>query len=631
MADKLNFKSGVAALASLTMAAAIAGGIAGCGEMTGDVTANVAPVVEFTNVPADRDTFSYAPYVTWKGRDSDGFVESYSYADVIDSTAILDPDYYINFIPPEAWVETESMADTVYLLTETGQVTQHVFYLKCKDDRGRESPVIYRTFYRSNRPPRVPEVKWFLSGDEAYGNDVSVRDTLYSLDEANETWPGLGFNWRSTDPDDRELYRIPLQYRYYLERSPHDTVWQWTSRNWASRQDLTFADLPTGHYTFSVWARDDGYEVSSRPATATFDVYQPSFEQPILLINCSLEDPSGRAGRGNIVPGTQIGDFYQTLLAPHTGSEYFHFNAADSIALYKSFLGRFRLVILVNENFTRVNMPYETALRDYVRVGGKLWVIGGFVRRNLISNTTLALAGCTFAGPGSGVTVPSNEAEFVSAIAGVRGLPSLAIDTAKCGATFREFWGRNYKTYPLLPGVDIMTTGSGAETVYYFQSYTDTANGDVLNDVAEVKANIDTIYYPPTPVDCLIKLNRSRVLEVTRVENITRGVRGQVLSLTNNVGSTRQTVVRVSYPYDEPWATTDSIRVDYRFQPYSDFHRKPVSFRYERLISEPGSTFVIRYRVAVTTFPLYFMDNSNGDVTRMFNNMLDWFFLPYAH
>jgi len=611
---------------------AMAGLVVGCGDMAGTATVNQRPIVEFTNVPADQDTFSYAPVVTWKGRDADGFVEHYSYADIIDSTALLDPQYYINFIPEEAWIQTAATSDTVYLLTESGAITQHVFYLKCTDDRDAESVITYRTFYRTNLPPRVPEVKWMFYSDSAYHENSIVPDTLYSLDEPNETWPGLGFNWRSSDPDDRELYRIPLEYRYYLERVPHDTVWEWTARNWTTKQDLVFAGLPTGHYVFSVWARDDGYEVSARPATATFDVYQPSFEQSILLFNCTTENPNARAGFGNIIPGTQIGDLYKMLASDYPDVEYHHYTTSEGMILHKAFLGRFRLVIWFSENAAKTEALFQGKVRDYVRVGGKLWVIGELARQNIISDSTMSLMGSTFAGATGGVTISRTfDAEFTGAVSGVDGLPDLVIDTSKTSSSFREYWNGAFRTFPCLPGIDIMSAGSGAESAYYFKSYTDTASGDVSNDLATVKANIDTIYYPPTPVDCLIKLGRSRVLEVTRVENTTRGITGQVVTLTNNVGSTNQTVVKVSYPYGEPWATTDTVRVDYRFQPYSDNSLRPVGVRYERLVSDEGSTYIVRYRVAVFTFPLYYMDNSQGAVTQMFKSMLNWFFLPYAH
>ena len=69
------------------------------GDMEGAVTPNQPPTVEFTNVPAVGDTFSYAPVIYWKGSDPDGFVELYAYADITDSAAILNPEYYLEVIP----------------------------------------------------------------------------------------------------------------------------------------------------------------------------------------------------------------------------------------------------------------------------------------------------------------------------------------------------------------------------------------------------------------------------------------------------------------------------------------------------------------------------------------------------
>ncbi len=605
------------------------------GDLKGKVSENQPPVVEFANIPADGDTFAYAPRVFWKGRDPDGFVEYFLYADIIDSTALADPEYYIPFIPAESWKRTEASSDTIYLLTTPGQVTQHIFYLKCVDDRGAESQVIHRRFFRVNNPPNVPVIKWFTAPDDSFKTDIRIMDTLYVLDSPNEIWSGLGFAWRSSDPDDRDLYKIPLEYRYYLEKVPHDTIWQWVSRSWAIKQDLIFSGLETGHYRFTVWVRDDGYELSSRPAVAHFDVYKPTFEQSILLFNSTFENPNGQPNRGNVVPGTQIGDLYRSLASNYTDLEYLHYPNPDSITLYKAYLGRFRLVIWFSENMSPNPAPFETALRDYVRVGGYLWVVGSFVRKNILTstgNTIINLAnGSKFGGPLAGVSVPTNEAEFTGAKSGVRDLPDLTIDTSVTAEVFRRFFNSRYKTYPLLPGVDIMTAGNSVETVYYFKSYTDTASGDVTDDLAEVRTWVDTINYPPTPVDCIIKLNKTRVLEVTRVFNSTRNANGEVLTITNNVGSSGVTIVKVSYNYGTPWSTTDSIWVDYRYQPYSEFHLKPCGIRYEKLYSGSEGNFEIRYRIAIFTFPLYFLDNSDGKVSQMFNGMLRWFFQPYAH
>jgi hypothetical protein len=184
--------------------------------------------------------------------------------------------------------------------------------------------------------------------------------------------------------------------------------------------------------------------------------------------------------------------------------------------------------------------------------------------------------------------------------------------------------------YPFLPGVDIMQTPANAETVFYFNSYTDTASGDIFNEYAKVTVSVDTIYFPPTPFNCLIKLQNQRVSEVTRVENVTRGEFGEVVTITNNVGPSRDTVVNISYASGEPWAIEDSVFVDYTYLPFSDFHFKPCAFRFEEL-SGTDSGFEIRYRLAIFSFPIYLLDDSDGAVSQMFASMLDWFFLPYAH
>lgn len=613
--------------------------IIGCDSMTGDVkgdyTFNTQPVVEFTNVPANQDTFSYAPVIHWKGRDSDGFVEHFSYADVIDPTAIADPEYFIDFIPENAWVQTEATSDTVYLLTQTGEITEHIFYLKCTDDKGAESLVKYRSFYRSNRPPDVPVIKWYSAAETEFSNDIFLTDTLYCLNEITDTWPGLGFSWKSSDPDDRDLYTIPLEYKYYLEKVPHDTIWTWVSQSWISDQELQFFGLETGHYKFSVWARDDGLEMSVRPASATFDVYKPTFEQPLLIINTTVEDEAGSEGRGNVIPGTQIGELYQQLASSYPGMtnyEYVHLPSPEVPFPWKSYLGRFNLVILVSENLASPGFSLSEQLNPYLNIGGSLWVISGYTRQNgIIGATLMNAANSTFAEPIG--KKYSELPDFIAASAGVDFLPTMSIDTVKVAEVYDLF--RRRMPYPFLPGIDIISRGLNVETAYLYKSYTDTLSGMVYGDTAEVKVYADTTYYPPTPEYCLVKLPRNRVLEVINLVNVTRGDTGEVVSLTNNAfqsGDDRFAVVRVHYPWGEPWSVNDVIIVDYEYQPYSEFHLRPCGIRYEKLSEvTQGQGYDVRYRIAVFTFPLYFLDNSQGDVTTMFHSMLDWFYTQGAH
>lgn len=638
-----------------------AGLIVGCGEMKGSVDDNQPPVVEFANVPADSESFSNAPIVYWKGRDSDGFVERYYYADVTDSSALLNPREYIPFIPREAWVLTVATFDTVHLLTESGLKTEHIFYLKCQDDRGAESDVAIRTFYRTNHAPRIPQIKWSTSDDSTFGRNVTLSDTFYCLEEVTDDWAGLGFTWRSNDPDDKELYRIPLQYMYYLEKTPHDTVWEWVSHDWTEHQSVTLTGLETGNYRLTVWARDDGYELCAdsisntpKPASIVFNVYKPTFERPVLLYNVTVETATSPFDEQGVT-GSMVGDTYKSLIdaykAAHPGFtyEYIHQANRNSKYWYKSYLGRFQLIILFNERYAHNVSPWtdssraaDAALADYLRVGGKIWIVGDFLQKNKLiyadNSGLMRLSNCTWGQvPIAGNGDKANFAEFTGAVAGVYDLKfradTLSIDTSKTSPAFDRLWRNNYKLKPLMPGVDNLTAGDGVETAYFFKSYTDTANGVMYDRPASVVDTIGAMYYPPTPMDCMIKLDNIRVLRVDRIWNKTRtvgtdSVFGRVISFSNSLDATR-TVVHVSYPYGRAWAKGDSLRVDYTYQPFSQRHLRPCGIRYEKL-QATGSGSSVAYRIAVFTFPLYYLDNSHGRVTYMFARMLDWFFSPYA-
>ena len=607
-------------------------GISACdsdffGSVQGDVSTNVPPVVSFANVPADQDTFGFAPVIYWKGKDSDGFVEYYEYADIIDSTALNDPLLYQEYIPEAAWIRTETTSDTVFLLTESGQITEHVFYLRCVDNNDASSDIIYRIFYRSNEPPYTPQIKWFLDSDDDFDNDVVLTDTLYVLGNINDTWAGLGFNWKSTDPDDKDLYRIPLEYFYYLEKTPHDTIWQWVSSAWTMDQDVQIFDLETGHYKLTVWVRDDGFERSERPASVVFDVYRPSFERSILVLDCN--EVGRLSGFGDVMGTDTLSNEYDKLMeqAALYSSRYQDWERVrcpdDLPSLYKSFIGKFQLIILLSDNSTspfRGSFDrFEDQLIEYMDIGGKFWAMGSYLGNKGVLDGYLD----------SRVTARGSEYEFVSAISSVADVPDISIDTTRIRSAYSTLFQDNFPV-PILAGIDVMQTFSDAETVYYFNSYTDTASGDIMDELAFVAVSVDTLYYPPTPFNCLITLQNQRVSEVTRVENITRGKFGEVVHITNNVGADNITVVKISYASGEPWAVEDDVRVDYTFLPFSDFHYKPCALRYEEL-SGSGSGFEIRFRLAIFTFPIYFLDDSEGDVSRMFNSMLDWFFWPSAH
>ena len=249
----------------------------GCGKFDGSVTTNQIPTVEFATTPKDSSVFNSAPVISWFGTDPDGFVESYSFADIVDPAALADPVSYETQIPQDAWQTTAATSDTIILLTSSGDTTDHIFYLKCTDNRGGESQLVYRRFSRTNLPPDAPQIHDPLS--DVWSSRLEMSDTLYSIESPTTLWPGINFNWKASDPDSRVGQTIALTFKYYLIKAPNDTIQRFVSQNWSTTKTITLSGLETGSYRFEIYSRDDGLTISRSPGVAYFTIIQPPFDK----------------------------------------------------------------------------------------------------------------------------------------------------------------------------------------------------------------------------------------------------------------------------------------------------------------------------------------------------------------
>ena len=93
----------------------------------------------------------------------------------------------------------------------------------------------------------------------------------------------------------------------------------------------------------------------------------------------------------------------------------------------------------------------------------------------------------------------------------------------------------------------------------------------------------------------------------------------------------------VTYHSSIYWQKSDSLLIEYTYNPVSNAHLKPVAIRYEDYQIYNYTFPVLYYRSAVFTFPLYFIRNDTlpgetiGNVDNIFYQMLDWFLSPGVH
>ncbi len=287
----------------------------GCDRMDGEKSDNLPPIVRFVNTPQDRDSFSYAPDVYWDAYDPDGLISGYEYYD--DTTQAARDAHrdnrlreYVAGIPAGSWVYTTRTQEKIYLGTEVGQISEHVFFIRAIDNLGKRSEAAARTFFRSNQAPNAPRLKCALC-DTTYEINAAIPDTLLVGDSTSIVYPGIELLWQGSDPDDRDLAKIPLQFRWVLVRtrdfdgnSLSDTVrhpifddsnhvvgYEGGWSDWTGLTSVIFFGmfnpdtLKTGDYEFLLQVRDDGLTSAETTAHLTFVAIRPTFHKQLLLVD----------------------------------------------------------------------------------------------------------------------------------------------------------------------------------------------------------------------------------------------------------------------------------------------------------------------------------------------------------
>ena len=545
--------------------------------------------------------FSFAPVVNWYGTDPDGFVEYYEYADIDENfapNAITDPDGYKNLIPPAKWQTTNATFTTIYLLSAAGDTTQHVLYLRCYDNDGAASSIKYRTFFRSNQAPNTPEIKWDEQGDTEYDtlNYVSLDgvkpadpaladyDSLFCLPYVTAIWNGIILRWRGDDPDDRELYTIPLNYQYYLMEldtlgNVIDTLWYFSDSTLSDEQDITIYHLETGWYKFDVWSYDDGFEESPNAAVMYFRCVKPTFEHSILLYDETLPGP----GLGELPNNTLIDSFYLDMLerldpelaATGYGYDYvdpFDDSTGTQDVLYWDnstgnenglvpviLLSKYRMVIFYAEDHKLSPVGYnysiarDQAFSRYLDAGGRLWIngrclmFGSFQESVGVGNSTNQLLNKMQVTQRYTSRVPNNynqPYEFVGSINAVDFLDTLSLNMAYLDSLSLPFPEPDITGG--FPEIDWISRDEDATTLYYFKSITGELSEVPRDTFALV---LDWTNQPPYPApngfQCWLSVPDENVTEVSYVFNVDKNQGAEIISVTTN----------------------DEIFISYEFQP----------------------------------------------------------------
>ncbi len=196
--------------------------LSGCSDtVSGDVNANIAPIVQFVNIPPEGQLFSRNPEVHWIGTDPDGLIDYYRYH-IIDSVTVEAGgglEMYKDSLTDDQWIQidlnqTESdphTTNTLPLLADTldpvaNPIAQYIF-IQAFDLEGKGSLIASRLFSRNDNPPET-----FIFD---IGNDTPFVNSVFE----GGIVTGARFKWWGEDRkdyDDIGLTPPPFDYEWKI-------------------------------------------------------------------------------------------------------------------------------------------------------------------------------------------------------------------------------------------------------------------------------------------------------------------------------------------------------------------------------------------------------------------------------
>lgn len=444
----------------------------GCGFMdtTGESRPNIKPKVFIANVPlssqnlADTSldtagnividtlfdsvvataTYFANPQIYWYGTDEDGRVDAYEYSviptdsldphpvglQVVRDSGTVNPRRFATNDSLQKlldWVYVEAPNATVglYADIDTTVAIDQFLFVRAIDNLGLRSDIRYARYSRKNHPPDSYIQLDTVETIRLKGSPNVVRGRkYYSLPQSTETYPGITIGWSGSDSLDYPEEQPAFDYNWALY-GPYDTKEEAaipdssrmvrTNDNpntlkleWTTSDRHTFFNLRTGWYLFSVRSRDDAFVADPTPALGRFEVVEPSFDKPYLLMDASnywegFQTNSAAINFKTRAPGSlpaltpdSIHNFYYELFANQgwaftrldVWKRTAHFDSPNSLPEQtllpdRDVLGRYKAVIVVEfdehsplDKDVTGGPQFEPALSDYLNVGGRVVLIG---------------------------------------------------------------------------------------------------------------------------------------------------------------------------------------------------------------------------------------------------------------
>ncbi|MFZ5432799.1 MAG: hypothetical protein ACOZB3_03395 [Calditrichota bacterium] len=416
-------------------------------------------------------------------------------------------------------------------------------------------------------------------------------------------------------------------------------------------------------FTFMVEVFDDGFTKSDTMAVAHFTAVRPLYNnedvaKQLLIVDWNrtpttvdyqfglMNDDSIRAFYDQVIPeGFQVGEQLRQILYNFPGGIETPFDYDTQVEWYTAdkdlsqagrvpydYIRKFKWIWVIVDNPPRTNPELSLmearikVFQDYMNIGGQVMISGRRIFSGLFFlNATGPLgadkASLFFRNYFNISTIYPGLAASANTIADFGGVTTTAnllvnmdVDTHKV----HELNFRNRRYY-CLPEIDYFgrsssssTSSDYSETLFNYQSCTAADTYNVYNEDCSVNEADGT-----PAVAYLVPLdNHDRILDVTRIYNVTRGVYGELMWWDQNGPNGAWQIVTSTPISAGQWMDSDVIEVDYVYIPIATSHDQPVASVFVKIQGVVeivnGNVFFsgrFRYRSSFSGIPYSLMKN----------------------
>jgi hypothetical protein len=550
------------------------------------------------------------------------------------------------------------------------------FFVFGVDENGSRTKIVQKDFVRTNKKPKFPMVystKLGLNGFEQYWMTVGPDSAQMVLEKQTEFWKPFDFKWMGEDPDGPD---VDLEFKWELWERTNPPKLVKESNGWSvnylsvSFSKDIYDNNMQGKYAFKVYVRDDAFEMSDNHSTINFEVFSPELNKGILVIDDTdpaLYPPSSALIMGNPNPASTTALYDELLqyagykaegqatdslhlyriMRFQKGTEFVGYDyvygdhdddpstpeeIVDSTAVYRGVykpsireLTSYKLVIIVSDDRSNANgvdfqgtppfTGYNTYLSSYLDVGGNLFILGPSV-----------LMGKLYSAPDQ---LPINK--YIAPFRQV--FDAYAPIVASLSSGTKEFFNKYFGIYSVtFPEQKTYFTGNSTS-----QLCTDHYLADNYDFIGATKyEHISDPNIKP------LRIDSARVNQAWWDKAI--GTRYQMLALKDNgtvftgiptlEAYKGETVYKYQSIYDLPRvAGNDSLAQDEGDLTHYLYCKNRVTGEIVQPVLKRSGTIATRYiapgegafKTAFFAMPVFFMDNSENQVSDMFKAMVEWF------